>query len=104
VFAFVAEKKTGCPQAPGAEAPRLPDWLEDPKKPVALAADAEQLAQSYRFCAELLEALKGGTATLEQLGQQLGPKHGLTPEQAEHLIGGTLMQWVALGRQNLQRE
>jgi hypothetical protein len=104
VFAFVAQKKTDCPEAPGAEAPRLPEWLEDPKKPIALAADAQELARSYRFCAELLEALKGGTATVEQLVQLLAPRHGLTPEQAEHLIGGTLMQWVALGRQNLQRE
>jgi SAM-dependent methyltransferase len=104
VFAFVAEKKAECSEAPGAGVGPLPGWLEDRKQPIALSADVGELARSYRFCAELLDALQPGTTTLEQLVQQLGPKHGLTPEQAEHLIGGTLLQWVALGRQNLQRE
>jgi SAM-dependent methyltransferase len=103
VFAFLAEKRGECPEAPGEAVGHLPTWLEDPRAPIELAANVGELSRSYRFCAELLDALKPGT-TLEQLVQTLAPKHGLSPEQAEHLIGGTLMQWVALGRQNLQRE
>ncbi len=76
---------------------------EDDAKPIELPTDLNELSRSYRFCLDVLELLKTGP-TLKSLIEMLGPKHGLSPEQAEQVIGATLMQWVGLSRHNLLRD
>ena len=99
VLGFLAHKRADVAVAEVREPFELPEWLEDPSKPVHLPVDASQLQRSHAFCLDLLKRLEGG-ASVSALAEALAPAHGLTREQGEQLVGTTLMQWLDAARHN----
>jgi hypothetical protein len=100
VLGFLARKAGECSTVEEREKLELPEWLEDTHRPVELPVELSELKRSYAFCSDLIRRLGEGRPSVEALAQALAPEHGLTREQAEHLVGTLLMQWMDASRHN----
>jgi len=100
VLGFMARKAGECSTVEERDKLELPEWLENTRRPVELPLELNELKRSYAFCSDLIRRLSDGKPSVEALAQALGPEHGLTPEQAEHLVGTLLMQWTDASRHN----
>jgi hypothetical protein len=99
VLAFAARKKNEVVLGEGPDPPAIPDWAGDTTRPVRVSLPAEELKKSFAFCLDLLGRLPQGRS-IRDLAKAMASKHGLTEAQAEHVIRGTLLQWLDQRRSN----
>jgi hypothetical protein len=100
VLGFAARKAGECSTVEEREKLELPGWLEDTHQPVDFPVELSELKRSYAFCSDLIRRLSEGKPSVEALAQALATEHGLTPQQAEHLVATLLMQWIDASRHN----
>jgi hypothetical protein len=102
VIGFLAQKTGECPVVGRRDPLELPEWLEDTQKPIQVPLDLENLSRSHAFCVDLLRRLERHPS-VAAVAEAIAPAHGLTREQAEHLVENTLMQWLDGARHNPMR-
>lgn len=83
-FSFVAKKFRPVEQP--SRFVYLPDWLVDPNQVIPMNSVFSQFAAVHGFYSQVIGAIDGKTS-LEMLASHLGPRYGLTPEDAIQSFG-----------------
>jgi ubiquinone/menaquinone biosynthesis C-methylase UbiE len=88
-FSFVARKVREVEQPPRFV--YLPDWLSDPSKPIPQSASFKTFTAVHSLYTQIVGAIDG-KISLEALAQALGPRYGLSVEDAVQSFGRFLMK------------